>query len=89
MTSPRLPNRGRLWWRQEFYAIHSHHLCHECPADTHGTWHNVWGQRLSRLLYACCPRVWRWWVNRPGRAARRAERLFPRMKGPERSDTPP
>lgn len=80
-----LYTRGHLWWRQQFYSIHSHDQCRICPTAAHGTWHNVWGQRVEACIYWLTPRFWRWWVNRPTSAARRdLERLFHRLRGPQK-----
>jgi hypothetical protein len=85
LTRPGLPTRGHGLWRQEFYSIHAHMRCTECPTDKHGSWHNVWGQRASQGFYWLAPGLWRWWVNRPGsRARRQMERWFPRLRGREK-----
>lgn len=79
----RQPRRGRFPFRRTWYSICSMHYYHDesCDLCKTGDWSNDVRHWLGGRVFRYCPRLWRWWVNRPSSSARkRLKEWFPNLK---------
>lgn len=75
--------RGSGLFKEQWFSICSSHLNPDknCPRCHAGHWHNVYQSKFSNFVYKWCPRLWRWFANRPNSSTRRRlEKFFPNLK---------
>lgn len=78
------PTTGWGLWRRAWLSRCSRHQAPDghCVRCMRGRYHWGLALQLSALVFRCAPRLWRWWVNRPGSRQRRAlEQHFPNLHG--------
>ncbi len=62
--------KGKLWWKYKWYSFcsNSHFDLNgydkNCPACNSGSWINVWGNKISNIIYYLFPNLWRKWMNK-------------------------
>jgi hypothetical protein len=82
--------KGRFFWKKIWFSICSMHFDYneECSMCRAGNWTNVWEWKIGGAIHDICPRLWRWWVNRPGSKQRKQlEEIFPKFKKNQNGST--
>lgn len=77
----RSEKRGLFWW--DWYSICSRHRDHleTCRLCLTGQWKRRASVWASGVFHRAFPRLWRWWVNRPGGLDRKfLETVFPGLR---------